>query len=170
MISLEQKFYYILNAFLLFALAVFIIKSYLSAKKKKSGIFLKLSLAFAALGTANVLDMFLIEPNWIKTERAVIRDPQLAQVLKGSKVVQISDIHMREIGFREQQLVEKVNGLKPDILFITGDFFKVEHARDGVHYFGAVSELIKSFKASVGIFGVLGNYDGYLSGNRERLK
>jgi predicted MPP superfamily phosphohydrolase len=167
---ISEKFYLVLNAFLLFGVVCIIVNIYRSSKKRSTNIFLRISLILGALGLLDILDMFFLEPNWITTEKVKIKDPELAHVLKGLTVVQISDVHLKEIGFREHQLVEKVNELKPDILFFTGDFFKIDHARDGVHYFGAVSELIRSMKVSIGIFGVLGNYDGYLFNNVQRLK
>ena len=48
----------------------------------------------------------------------VLHDPELAQVLEGIKVVQISDIHLQGgIGDRERDLIAQVNALKPDLLF-----------------------------------------------------
>ena len=77
---------------------------------------------------ASFADAYWIEPNWLKTEQVVIHDPELAQVLEGIKVVQISDIHLQGgIGDRKRDLLAQVNALKPDILFITGDFFSGLH-------------------------------------------
>ena len=55
--------------------------------------------------------MYLVEPDWIKVDRVVINDSDLAPIMKGTKVVQISDIHLKETGFRERQLIERVNDL-----------------------------------------------------------
>ncbi len=127
-------------------------------------------MVLTALGLLVLLDMYLIEPNWIKTERVVISDPELAQIMEGTKVVQISDVHLKKIGFREKELIEKVNDLKPDILFITGDFFSSVKDKDADDQYRAIFDLVKSFKVSIGIYGVLGNYDDYLIRYPERLK
>ncbi len=166
----EKIFYIIQYSFILLAVAVLLIRVNYSVKKKHPSKFLNFSLVFTALGLLILLDLHIIEPNWIKVERVVINDPALAQVLAGTKVVQISDIHLKGIGFREKQLIEKINELKPDILFITGDFFSSEQDTEAARQLKAISDLIKSFKVSVGIFGVLGNYDGYLVRYPERLK
>jgi uncharacterized protein len=164
------KIFYIINCLLIcFAVAVIIIKGYYSSKKKRPGLFLKLSMFLAALGLLDLLDMYLVEPNWIKIERVVINDSDLAPIMKGTKVVQISDIHLRETGFRERQLIEKVNDLKPDILFITGDLFSSLKDRDADDQYRAIYDLIKSFNVSIAIFGILGNYDDYLLHYPERL-
>jgi uncharacterized protein len=117
-----------------------------------------------------LLDMYLIEPNWIKTERVVINDPNLAGILDGVKIVQISDIHLRKSGFRERELISKVNELKPDILFMTGDFFHSQEGRNVDSQMRALTELIRSFKVSTGIYGVPGNYDNVLLRRPELLK
>jgi predicted MPP superfamily phosphohydrolase len=84
-------------------------------------------------------------------------------VLEGVTVVQISDIHLRKgIGYRERELIEKVNALKPDVLFITGDFFSDEQKKELPAETAALVELIRSFRTTSGIFGVEGNYDGPL--------
>src|SRR5271169_1617173 len=93
------KIFYIINCLLIiFAVAVILIKVYYYSKKKRSGLFLKISMVLAALGLLDLLDMYLIEPNWIKIDRVVINDSDLAPIMEGTKVVQISDIHLREIG------------------------------------------------------------------------
>lgn len=113
-------------------------------------IFLSLFAALVFLG----LDMFYIEPNWIEVHTVRIQDPELAAIIGETKIVQISDIHLTEgIGFRERQLIEKVNRLKPDLIFITGDFL------DDLSQAEPARKLIGSLRANLGIFGVPGNTD-----------
>ncbi|MBI4000043.1 MAG: metallophosphoesterase [Candidatus Omnitrophica bacterium] len=101
-----------------------------------------------------VIDAFLIEPNWIQVTRLEIRDPKLAVSLEGVKIVHITDLHLTHgIGFREKRLIEKVNELKPDLIFITGDFF------DDIDQVEPTKELIQSLSARIGIWGVPGNTD-----------
>ena len=103
-----------------------------------------------------------IEPNWIVVSRVVIRDAELAKSLEGVRIVQISDIHVTGgLGMREAQLVKKVNALKPDFLFITGDF--VDHLRE----VKPMRELLSKFKARMGIWGVPGNTDHISFDGRE---
>jgi uncharacterized protein len=162
-------FYIIKYLLILFAVAVILIKVYNFSKKKRSGIFLKISMVLASLGLLDLLDMYFIEPNWIKVDSVGINDSDLAPIMKDTKIVQISDIHLRETGFRERQLIEKVNDLKPDILFITGDLFSSLKDRDADDQYRAIYDLINSFKVSIAIFGILGNYDDYLLHYPERL-
>ncbi len=98
--------------------------------------------------------IFWIEPNWIEVHKVKIHDPALAKSLQGVKVVQISDIHIQNgLGFREHDLIKKVNSLKPDIIFMTGDYF------DDLNQLEYAKKLIHSLKAKMGIWGVPGNTD-----------
>lgn len=96
---------------------------------------------------------FRIEPNWIKVEKVTIKDKGLANALSGLKIVQLSDLHIWEVGYREKSLIKIINNIQPDILFITGDFTT---DRDGIP---ACLQTIKAFKTRYGIFGCLGNGD-----------
>jgi len=69
---------------------------------------------------------FFIEPNWINVERIRIVDPKLAKVLSGIKIIQISDLHLEALGFKEISLIEKINRIKPDLIFVTGDMVETQ--------------------------------------------
>lgn len=43
------------------------------------------------------------------------------KILNGFRVVQLSDLHLKEFGEKNQELVERVRRLKPDIIAVTGD-------------------------------------------------
>jgi len=163
MFSLEDKLNILKWSFGIFSV-VAIIAIAVSRYRNKGLPFLLVAAAIViVVGTLALVDMYWIEPNWIGTEQVVIHDPALAEVLKGVTVVQISDIHLQGgIGYRERELVEKVNALKPDLLFITGDFFSDKQKEELQAETAALTELIKSFKTTSGIFGVRGNYDGPL--------
>ncbi len=90
----------------------------------------------------------------------MIHDPGLAKILRGIKVIQISDIHLQGGGgYRERSLIKKVNALQPDLLFITGDFFSDKQKQEMEAEIAGLIKLIRSFKVTTGIFGVQGNYD-----------
>lgn len=117
----------------------------------------KLALGLIACCWLLLFDMYVIEPNWIAVERVVIRNSRLAEVLGATKVVQISDLHVPDRpGFREESLIRTVNGLQPDIVFITGDFVSDSDGK------GTAVELTRQINAKLGKFGVPGNNDNYL--------
>ena len=112
------------GAFSLFSVLILLLIALSWYRKKRLSLFNKAVVLIVLAGLASLADAYWIEPNWLKTEQVVIHDPELAQVLEGIKVVQISDIHLQGgIGNRERDLIAQVNALKPDLLFITGDFF-----------------------------------------------
>lgn len=94
-----------------------------------------------------------IEPNRIEVHHVWIRDKYLGKVLEKKIVVQLSDLHIRKIGSREQEILKILNELKPDFIFLTGDYVKW----DG-DYEAAMTFLAK-LKAKAGIWGVMGDYD-----------
>lgn len=96
---------------------------------------------------------YLIEPNWIQVRRVQIKDAALASILKDTRLVQITDIHLTQgIGFRERQMVRKINALKPDVVIFTGDLFD---SRDQI---GPALELFRSLQTKL-ILGIPGDTD-----------
>ncbi|MCM8796177.1 MAG: metallophosphoesterase [Candidatus Omnitrophica bacterium] len=65
--------------------------------------------------------IFFIEPNWLKIEHVIIVNTKLSNALSGVKVIQLSDLEIQRLGYREVVLIEKINKLKPDLILITGD-------------------------------------------------
>jgi predicted MPP superfamily phosphohydrolase len=99
---------------------------------------------------------FLIEPNIISPNIVHIIDDQLYDLFHNKKVVQISDLHITSIGYREKKLVKMLNQINPDILFITGDFLT-----DGKNEDCCINVLQNIKKPLYGIWVVLGNTDRY---------
>ncbi|MEN6373191.1 MAG: metallophosphoesterase [Smithella sp.] len=164
MITTADKLSIITWTFNLFSVLILLLIGLSWYRKKKLSLFGKVTILFVLAGMGSFADAYWIEPNWLKTEHVVIHDPELAKVLEGVRVVQISDIHLQGgIGDRERNLIAQVNALKPDLLFITGDFFSDKQKHELAIEVSALSELIRSFKTTTGIFGVQGNYDGPLS-------
>ena len=65
---------------------------------------------------------FWIEPYTITVRHLYIKNTRLQKVLRGKTVVQISDLHISTIGRREKYLLQTLDKLRPDILFLTGDY------------------------------------------------
>jgi uncharacterized protein len=81
---------------------------------------------------------------------------------KGKTVVQISDVHLGYI-YRDtfiNKIVSQINGLHPDIIFITGDLFD---GQDG-DFLNLVKPL-NNLYAPEGIYFVTGNHETYLGVN-----
>lgn len=70
-------------------------------------------------------------------------------------ICHLSDLHFREIGPREEAVRDCVNGLHPDLIFITGDF--VEGRLVARERFDLCLKWLGQLKAKLGLWGVLGN-------------
>ncbi len=111
-----------------------------------------------------LFDALILEPNWIVGERVVIEDKILARALGGLTIAQISDLHLQgALGFREEELIGKLNRLAPDIIVLTGDLV------EGPEGAALVSEFMKRVHPRLWSYGILGNSDRtYLSGDAYR--
>lgn len=137
--------------------------------RRRSALMWWLSLCIAAGVTLVFADMYLIEPNWIKVELVQIKNRELAEVLQDNTVVQISDLHLRSTGYRERKLIEELNSLRPDLLFITGDLLADVGGEKEESSFLVLLELIRQIKVRTGIYAVPGNYDKDITENQEKL-
>jgi predicted MPP superfamily phosphohydrolase len=140
-------------ALLFAATALMVTAGQLAVKKRlgfASSVFLIPVLAAAAIGGY----AYLIEPNWIQVTKVKIHDPALAEVLGNTRIVQITDIHLTQgLGFREKSMIQKINALKPDIVFFTGDLF------DHTSQIEPALKIFRSIEANLGIFGIPGDTD-----------
>ncbi|MEC4685746.1 MAG: metallophosphoesterase [Nitrospirota bacterium] len=96
---------------------------------------------------------FLIEPYVVTVKNIDIHSERLANVLKGYKVVQISDLHISKYGRREKKVVKVLRNIDPDIVFFTGD--AIEWGAD----FKPVLQFFRNVPAKIGVWAVLGNSD-----------
>jgi|WetSurMetagenome_2_1015567.scaffolds.fasta_scaffold00113_21 uncharacterized protein len=122
--------------------------SFLSSRK-----FLYLLSAVILLSTGLAIYGIAVEPYQIEARHIWIRDEHLAKIFDNKTIVQISDLHIKSIGHREQKALEILNALQPDIIFLTGDYV----AWNG-DYEPAMTFLSK-LNAKIGIWAVMGEYD-----------
>ncbi len=109
-----------------------------------------------AAGTGLMGWSCLVEPVWLQTTFHRLNIPELPQVWKGRRLVQISDFHIgcTSIGML-QRAMREVNRLKPDILVITGDF--IDRRCDDFALVDSVLEILEP--AKIATLGCLGNHD-----------
>jgi uncharacterized protein len=65
-----------------------------------------------------------VERHWIETTQHEVRVPGLAAAFDGMRIAQLSDLHIDEYSepLFVRHAIERVNQLKPDAVFLTGDF------------------------------------------------
>jgi hypothetical protein len=84
-----------------------------------------------------------------------IKDSPLAEALQGLKVAQLSDLHIKNIGKREEQVRGILEKEKPDLIFFTGDLIEF----DGPYEPGF--GFLRNLEAPLGNFAILGNTEYY---------
>ncbi|MES2829994.1 MAG: metallophosphoesterase [Bacteroidota bacterium] len=77
----------------------------------KTGIFLTISALLA--------DAFWFEKAFIEINEFPLKGSDKGKL--GLKFIQISDLHIKSVNWQLKALAKKVNALKPDLIFITGD-------------------------------------------------
>lgn len=91
---------------------------------------------------------FILPTQWLKIER--IKYPLDLNL----KILQISDLHVERLRISPTKIATIINGEKPNLIFVTGDFTK---------YHKSLSKLEKYLRAmticNVPIYCVLGNHD-----------
>lgn len=93
----------------------------------------------------------------LEVKETSVASSDIPMSFDGYKIVQLSDFH---IGTYESspkmvdEIVEKVNGLHPDVIVFTGDL--VNTSPDEVYPF---VEVLSRMKAKDGVYSVLGNHD-----------
>lgn len=93
----------------------------------------------------------------IDVEEVEFAHTSLPQVFDGFKVLQVSDIHTGTYGNDPsylQEVVERINSLKPDVVLFTGDIVN-RHSTELEPFV----DVLKGINAPYGVFSVLGNHD-----------
>ncbi len=130
--------------------------------------FLKAGAAVAAGGALAVVgDGTLIEANHPKVVSIEILLSRLPRSWDGLRIAQLSDLHYDDyfsvVPIRKA--VDLVNGLRPDLVVVTGDFVTapfLEHRRRQIQAAEMIepcAQLVAQMRAPLGIHACLGNHD-----------
>jgi predicted MPP superfamily phosphohydrolase len=94
----------------------------------------------------------------LEITRQPIRLARLPGAFQGFRIAQLSDIHIGPFmtGDQIRKYVDIANALKPDLTVLTGDFVSWDASTQQ-----AVVEALSGLVAPFGVFGCLGNHDGY---------
>lgn len=101
-----------------------------------------------------IFGFFYLNNNWLQVSKYTVQSKKLPQSFDGMKIVQISDLHDSKFGKNHEDLIRKVQELKPDIIVITGDLI------DSNNY-----KLQRSLAAVKGFVKIAPTY--YVDGNHE---
>ena len=93
-----------------------------------------------------------VEPYWIETIHLDLFAPRLPEAFEGYTIVQVSDLHTRQLGRRERLLQGLLAALPPaDLIAVTGDMV---HTPAGIAPFLQIAE---HFQARDGAYAIFGN-------------
>ncbi len=122
--------------------------------------FLKLAAASSATMALGCLGFGYAVHERVDVSRVEVKLATLPAQFDGLTIAHLSDIHHGIFTDYEyiSHCVEITNGLKPDIIALTGDYTLLEKK-----YIEPCADALKSLRAGVGIFAVLGNHDYYQS-------
>jgi uncharacterized protein len=104
----------------------------------------------------------LIEPYQIEITNLKIENSHLNKVLKGKIAIHLTDLHIGAKGRRERKVLEIINLIKPDLIFLTGDY--VQWKGD----YNPSLSFFSKLQAPVGVWAVMGDYD-YSSSRKSCL-
>lgn len=99
----------------------------------------------------------LVTRNQIEVRQVAIESPRIPAEFNGYRIAQFSDIHLGTYGKDTtliSQIVDQINGLKPDLICFTGDI--VNSTTEEAYPFEAT---LKRLNAPDGILSILGNHD-----------
>jgi predicted MPP superfamily phosphohydrolase len=94
-----------------------------------------------------------IEPYRIEIHHVFIHDPHLGRILGKNTLIRLSDLHIENMGKREQKILKILDDLQPDIIFLTGDYVKWNGDYE------AALNFLSQLRAGIGIWAVMGDYD-----------
>ena len=127
--------------------------------------FSKGHVTYAALFITLLISVYsLINESIVRVKEINIPVNEKSQSLKGMTFVQVSDLHLGVIKNEKwlSDVVEKVNSLKPDLIFITGDIMD-----DRATFDQKYSDILKRLKSKYGVFACLGNHEYYAGRDRS---
>jgi uncharacterized protein len=118
------------------------------AKKKRKKCLFALLAIFAALGLL-ILNALVIEPNRFVVTYHQLPD-RVSRERESLKLVQVSDLHLKQFNNRAREIAEQIDRLKPDVVLFTGDSIDKAEQLDGFDRFLATLDRATPKYAIVG--------------------
>jgi predicted MPP superfamily phosphohydrolase len=94
-----------------------------------------------------------VEPSRLEVRHVQVNNDEMGKILQEKVVLQISDVHLRAIGSNETRLLKTIEALRPDFIFLTGDYIRWNGAYE------RALDFLSKVKAKNGVWAVMGDYD-----------
>lgn len=96
----------------------------------------------------------LYETNMIEINKYEISNKKIPKEFNNYKIVQISDLHNKRFGKNNYKLINKIDTLKPDAIFITGDLVEGENKK-----YKVALDLVDELSSKYPIYHIVGNHE-----------
>ena len=109
--------------------------------------------------------------NRLQTTRYSIKNKRIPNSFKGYKIIQLSDLHGKELGYDSQNLVKAIKKENPDIIVITGDIIDGRKGNDNtIKEINSMISLSKQLVKIAPTYFVAGNHEMHYGRIEERIK
>jgi len=95
----------------------------------------------------------LVEPYRLEVTHLRLDDVTRGKALTGLVVLHLSDLHIKNIGRREKKVLATIEGLQPDIIFLTGDYMRWKGDAE------PALEFLSRLQPRIGSWAVMGEYE-----------
>ncbi len=99
-----------------------------------------------------------ISCNTIETSSYIVKSDKIPNEFNNFKILQLSDMHNKYYGENQNELIEKIDEVNPNIIVITGDMVSSKDT-DYTNFF----EVIENISNKYDIYYILGNHEEDLS-------
>ncbi|MDP4550125.1 metallophosphoesterase [Guptibacillus hwajinpoensis] len=104
-----------------------------------------------------LVSYYFSQLNWISISKEFVSLEDLPEEFDGFKIVQLADLHNKEFGEGNKRLVDKINGLEPDIIVITGDM--LNNSQEIPNNGEVLVELLENLSNDYPIYYVTGEHE-----------
>lgn len=104
-----------------------------------------------------------IDANLIQTTRFEVSSAKIPTSFDGYKILHLSDLHSKEFGKDNKNLIRKIENANPDIVVLTGDFVTANETDFTVFF-----ELIDNISPKYEVYYITGNHEQALSGSSKK--
>ena len=108
-------------------------------------------IAIAGLFLIGILVKAYYDTNSIEIKRFEIENSRLGDALAGAKIAFLSDLHFREMGRLQHQIMDLLNSERPDLIFVGGDLIAFRGS------YAPVLTFLSGLTPRLGVYAVLGN-------------
>ncbi len=110
---------------------------------------------FVGIGIAAGLCLLglFIQPDRLEVHHLWLNQSPFDKTLEGKIAIHLTDLHIDKLGKLEGEILKTIHEIKPDFIFLTGDYVKWEGDYEDALIF------LSKLKARIGVWAVMGDYD-----------